>query len=206
MANVFNPIAKTFAFQIKNHYSAPKYIALFSGTIDTYSIAREADTSALVLTPANPLPVKNYAQTQVDAVLTDGVLPEMAGDVLTIPSAKSGSDYLEARSLNPQFRITDLKSWLRSNRYDIKRIIIKVQSQDQFDNPITFQTSNPTENAGAIQIQPTNYSDPSMLNTTKIIIDDIEGTKIQDDCMMFWQINSGEVVNITMEFTEHQGE
>ena len=204
--NVFNPIAKTFALQIKNHYSVAKYIALFSGTIDTYSIARDADTSALVLTPANPHPVKNYAQTQVDAVLTDGVLPEVVGDVLTIPSTKSGSDYLEAKPLNPQFRIADLKSWLRSNRYDIKRIIIKVQSQDQFDNPITFQTSNPTENAGAIQIQPTNYSDPTMLNTTKIIINDIEGTKIQDDCMMFWQINSGEVVNITMEFTEHQGE
>ena len=111
---------------------------------------------------------------------------------------------MEALPLNPQFRIEDLKRYLQSDYYLISRMIIKAQSQDQFDNPITLLTTSPTENLGSKTILPTNYSTPEMLQTTKIIIGDIPGTVLQGDTMMLWRINGGEVINLTFEFTESQ--
>ena len=106
--------------------------------------------------------------------------------------------------MNPQFRVKDLKKFLISNGYIINRIIIKAKSQDQFDNPITLRTTSPTENLGSKTILPTNYSTPEMLQTTKIIINDIEGTILQDDTMITWQLDANEEVNVTFEFMEIQ--
>lgn len=199
----FNPIAKSFSLRIENKYDVAKYLALFAGSIDTDGIAKDA-AGNLFYTTANPDPVRNYAQSAVDAVMTDGVLPVIEDGALVMPDTKGGTDYMQVTALNPQFRVRDLKKYLRSNCYLISRIIIKAQSQEQFDNPMTFKTSSPTENLGSQTILPTNYSTPEMLQTTKIIIDNIQGTVLQDDTMMFWQINAGETVSVTFEFLEKQ--
>ena len=201
--NNFNPVAKTFSFRIENKYDVAKQLALFGGSIDTDALAKDAEGN-LIFTHADPKPINNYCHTGIDAVLTDGILPvrNELGE-LALPNEKEGK-FLRATPLNPRFRIEDLKKYLRSDYYLINRIIIKVLAQDQFDNPIVLQTSDPTIDNGSKSILPTNYSDPTMLQTTKIIIDDIPGTVLQGDTMMFWQINSGEVINMTMEFSESQ--
>lgn len=204
MANEFNPVAKTFSLRIKNKFENAKVLALFSGTIVTEGLAKDKNNSdALVFTKANPEPANNY-HNGIDMVMTDGILPLMQAGELIIPETKSDSDYMEALPLNPQFRIEDLKRYLQSDYYLISRMIIKAQSQDQFDNPITLLTTSPTENLGSKTILPTNYSTPEMLQTTKIIIGDIPGTILQGDTMMLWRINGGEVINLTFEFTESQ--
>ena len=204
MANDFNPVAKTFSLRIKNKFEDAKVLALFTGTIVTEGLAKDKNNSdALVFTKANPEPASNY-HTGVDMVMTDGVLPLMQDGQLVIPETKGGTDFMEALPLNPQFRIEDLKRYLQSDYYLISRMIIKAQSQDQFDNPITLLTTSPTENLGSKTILPTNYSTPEMLQTTKIIIGDIPGTVLQGDTMMLWRINGGEVINLTFEFTESQ--
>lgn len=204
MANDFNPVAKTFSLRIKNKFEDAKVLALFSGTIVTEGLAKDKNNSdALVFTKANPEPANNY-HTGVDMVMTDGVLPVMQAGELIIPETKGDTDFMEALPLNPQFRIEDLKRYLQSDYYLISRMIIKAQSQDQFDNPITLLTTSPTENLGSKTILPTNYSTPEMLQTTKIIIGDIPGTVLQGDTMMLWRINGGEVINLTFEFTESQ--
>ena len=204
MANDFNPVAKTFSLRIKNKFEDAKMLALFTGTIVTEGLAKDKNNSdALVFTKANPEPANNY-HTGVDMVMTDGVLPLMQAGELVIPETKGDTDFMEALPLNPQFRIEDLKRYLQSDYYLISRMIIKAQSQDQFDNPITLLTTSPTENLGSKTILPTNYSTPEMLQTTKIIIGDIPGTVLQGDTMMLWRINGGEVINLTFEFTESQ--
>ena len=204
MANDFNPVAKTFSLRIKNKFEEAKVLAMFAGTIMTDSIAKDAsNANALVFTKANPEPVNNY-HPGVDAVMTDGILPMVQSGELIIPDTKEGSNFMEALPLNPQFRIEDLKRYLQSDYYLISRIIIKAQSQDQFDNPITLLTTSPTENLGSKTILPTNYSTPEMLQTTKIIIGDIPGTVLQGDTMMLWRINGGEIINLTFEFSESQ--
>lgn len=198
----YSPIAKSFTVRIENKYSVAKDLAMFAGTLQTAALAKDA-AGAFVLTQGNPLPVRNYAQSAIDAVMVDGVLPVFTdGKGLEIPA--ESSQCLKATSLNPAFSIDSLKSWLRSNSYAISRIIIKATSQDQFDNPMTFRTSSPVENLGATTILPTNYSTPEMLQTTKIIIDNISGTVLQDDTMLLWRINANETVNITFEFLEIQ--
>lgn len=203
MANLFNPVAKTFSLRLVNKYEEAKYLALFAGTIQTMGLAKDSEGNPHLVF-SDPRPVRNYSQASIDCVMTDGVSPIVEGDDLVIPDKKSGKDYFECIPSNPQFKIEDLKNYLKNNYYLISRIIIKVQSQDQFDNPITLQTSSPTQNNGSKTILPTNYSDPTMLQTTKIIIDDIKGTVFQDDTMMYWKINGGEVINITFEFDEAQ--
>lgn len=204
MANDFNPVAKTFSLRIKNKFEDAKVLALFSGTIVTEGLAKDKNNAdALVFTKANPEPANNY-HNGIDMVMTDGILPVMQAGELIIPETKSDSDFMEALPLNPQFRIEDLKRYLQSDYYLISRMIIKAQSQDQFDNPITLLTTSPTENLGSKTILPTNYSTPEMLQTTKIIIGDIPGTVLQGDTMMLWRINGGEVINLTFEFTESQ--
>ena len=204
MANDFNPVAKTFSLRIKNKFEDAKVLALFTGTIVTEGLAKDKNNSdALVFTKANPEPANNY-HNGVDMVMTDGILPLMQAGELVIPETKGDTDFMEALPLNPQFRIEDLKRYLQSDYYLISRMIIKAQSQDQFDNPITLLTTSPTENLGSKTILPTNYSTPEMLQTTKIIIGDIPGTVLQGDTMMLWRINGGEVINLTFEFTESQ--
>ncbi len=204
MANDFNPVAKTFSLRIKNKFEDAKVLALFTGTIGTEGLAKNKNNSdALVFTKANPEPANNY-HNGVDMVMTDGILPLMQAGELVIPETKGDTDFMEALPLNPQFRIEDLKRYLQSDYYLISRMIIKAQSQDQFDNPITLLTTSPTENLGSKTILPTNYSTPEMLQTTKIIIGDIPGTVLQGDTMMLWRINGGEVINLTFEFTESQ--
>lgn len=204
MANDFNPVAKTFSLRIKNKFEDAKVLALFSGTIVTEGLAKDKNNAdALVFTKANPEPANNY-HNGIDMVMTDGILPVMQAGELIIPETKSDSNFMEALPLNPQFRIEDLKRYLQSDYYLISRMIIKAQSQDQFDNPITLLTTSPTENLGSKTILPTNYSTPEMLQTTKIIIGDIPGTVLQGDTMMLWRINGGEVINLTFEFTESQ--
>lgn len=204
MANDFNPVAKTFSLRIKNKFEDAKVLALFSGTIVTEGLAKDKNNAdALVFTKANPEPANNY-HNGIDMVMTDGILPLMQAGELIIPETKRDSDFMEALPLNPQFRIEDLKRYLQSDYYLISRMIIKAQSQDQFDNPITLLTTSPTENLGSKTILPTNYSTPEMLQTTKIIIGDIPGTVLQGDTMMLWRINGGEVINLTFEFTESQ--
>lgn len=204
MANDFNPVAKTFSLRIKNKFEDAKVLALFSGTIVTEGLAKDKNNAdALVFTKANPEPANNY-HNGIDMVMTDGILPLMQAGELIIPETKSDSNFMEALPLNPQFRIEDLKRYLQSDYYLISRMIIKAQSQDQFDNPITLLTTSPTENLGSKTILPTNYSTPEMLQTTKIIIGDIPGTVLQGDTMMLWRINGGEVINLTFEFTESQ--
>lgn len=204
MANDFNPVAKTFSLRIKNKFEDAKVLALFTGTIVTEGLAKDKNNSdALVFTKANPEPANNY-HNGVDMVMTDGILPLMQDGQLVIPETKGDTDFMEALPLNPQFRIEDLKRYLQSDYYLISRMIIKAQSQDQFDNPITLLTTSPTENLGSKTILPTNYSTPEMLQTTKIIIGDIPGTVLQGDTMMLWRINGGEVINLTFEFTESQ--
>ena len=92
---------------------------------------------------------------------------------------------------------------MKSNAFLIEKIIIKTKTQDQFDNPITLQTTSPTESLTVSSIEPTEYSTPEMLNTTKIVIDNIS-VALQDDTSMYWKINAGEVVNITFVFIEKQ--
>ena len=147
----------------------------------------------------------NYCQSTVDAVMSDGVLAvyESKDGSLKVPDTSGGTDYIEVKALNPQFRVKDLKKFLISNGYLIN-IIIKAKSQDQFDNPITLRTTSPTENLGSKTILPTNYSTPEMLQTTKIIINDIDGTILQDDTMILWRLDANEEVNITFEFMEIQ--
>lgn len=200
-------IAKTFTFQIANHYDAPKTVAFFAGTIFTGALATDEETNKPVFTNANPEPVQNYAQGIVDAVLTDGILPVMKDGALVIPSKKEveeGGGYLEARANNPLFRIEDFKKYLQGDFYLWAKTIIKVKEQDQFDKPITLRTTSPTENLGSKTIYPTSYSTPQMLQTNKIIIDDMQGTVLQNDTMMLWEINPGEVINLTFQFTESQ--
>lgn len=202
MANDFNPVAKTFSFRIKNKFEDAKVLALFAGTIMTDAIAKDSEGN-LLFTRANPEPVNNY-HPGVDAVMTDGILPMVQAGSLVFPSTKTDADYLEVLPLNPQFRIEDLKQFLQSDYYLINRMIIKAQSQDQFDNPITLLTTSPTVSLGSKTILPTNYSTPEMLQTTKIIIGDIPGTVLQNDTMMIWRINGGETINFTFEFSESQ--
>lgn len=198
----YSPIAKSFTFRIDNTYDVAKNLCLFAGTLQTAALATNSE-DVQVLTQGNPVPVQEYAQSSIDAVMVDGVLPVFTeGKGLEIPA--ESAPRLKAISMNPQFSIDSLKSWLKSNSYMISRIIIKATSQDQFDNPMTFRTSSPTENLGATTILPTNYSTPEMLQTTKIIIDNITGTVLQDDTMMFWRINANESVNVTFEFLEVQ--
>lgn len=200
-----SPIAKSFSVRITNKFASAKTIALFAGTIDTLGLATNS-ASKPILVDSNPEPVINYCQSTVDAVMSDGVLAvyDSKAGSLTIPDTSGGTDYIEVKALNPQFRVKDLKKFLISNGYIINRIIIKAKSQDQFDNPITLRTTSPTENLGSKTILPTNYSTPEMLQTTKIIINDIEGTILQDDTMITWQLDPNEEVNVTFEFMEIQ--
>ena len=203
MSKGYSPIAKSFTFRIDNTYDVAKNLCLFAGTLQTSALAMNLETNVAELTQGNPVPVQQYAQSNVDALMIDGILPVYTeGKGLEIPA--EASPRLKAISMNPQFSIDSLKSWLKSNSYMISRIIIKASSQDQFDNPMTFRTSSPTENLGATTILPTNYSTPEMLQTTKIVIDNITGTVLQDDTMIFWRINANESVNITFEFLEVQ--
>ena len=178
-----SPIAKSFSVRISNKFASAKTIALFAGTIDTLGLATDS-ASKSVLVDSNPEPVINYCQSTVDAVMSDGVLAvyDSKAGTLTIPDTSGGTDYIEVKAL----------------------IIIKAKSQDQFDNPITLRTTSPTENLGSKTILPTNYSTPEMLQTTKIIINDIEGTILQDDTMITWQLDANEEVNVTFEFMEIQ--
>lgn len=204
MANDFNPVAKTFSLRIKNKFEDAKMLAFFAGTIMTDGLAKDQNNAgALVFTKANPEPVDNY-HPGIDALMSDGVLPMMQGGELVIPDTKGGSDFMEVMSLNPKYRIEDLKKFLQSDFYLINRMIIKAQSQDQFDNPITLLTTSPTDDLGSRIILPTNYSTPDMMQTTKIIIGDIPGTVLQGDTMMLWRINGGETINFTFEFSESQ--
>ena len=205
MAENFSPIAKTFAFQLENHYEdKAKVIALFAGNADCRALATDEATGKTVFCDANPAAVGTMMKGICDAIMVDGVLPEIKDGELRIPDIKGGNDYLRAIAKDSRFSINGLKKWLRSNGYIINRIIIKTKTQDQFDNPMTFATSSPTEDKGSVTITPTNYSTPEMLQTNKIIIDDIQGTLLQDDTVIEWTLNAGEVVNITLEFTEIQ--
>lgn len=205
MADNFSPIAKTFSFQIENTYEdKAKVIALFAGSADCRALATDTDTSKQVFCDADPSAVGAMMRGTCDAIMTDGVLPEIIDGALTIPSSKAGNNFLRASANDPRFTIRNLKKWLRSNGYILNRIIIKTKTQDQFDNPMTFATSSPTEDKGSMTIIPTNYSTPEMLQTNKIIINDIAGTLLQDDTVILWRFNAGEVVNITMEFAEIQ--
>lgn len=205
MADTFSPIAKTFAFQLENRYEdQAKVIALFTGTADCRALATDTATGKQVFCDANPAAVGTMMKGICDAVMVDGVMPEIIDGELTIPDTKGGTNFLRAVAKDPRFSINGLKKWLTSNGYLINRIIIKTKTQDQFDNPITFATSSPTDDKGSVTITPTNYSTPEMLQTNKIIIDNIEGTVLQDDTVIEWTLNPGEVVNITLEFTEIQ--
>lgn len=199
----YNAIPKSFSLRVENKYDTPKFIAFFAGTLNTMGLAKKED-GTMVFTCANPEPVQNYSQSKIDAILTDGVLPEMIGGELTIPNEEKGVDFLKGRTLNPQFRLEDLKKYIISNAYLINKITITVTSKTQFDNPITFKTSSPTENLGSITILPTVYNKPNMYQDTKIVIDNLDGTVLQDDTMIMWEINAGEIINITFEFLEQQ--
>lgn len=196
-------VKKTFSFRITNKYEEDKNICLFQGTLPTMAIAVNSDNEP-VLTNANVEAVKAYSLSSVDAVLTDGVLPVMvAGKGLSIPDSSAGTDFLLGEALNSQFSIENFKSYLKSNAFLIEKMIIKTKTQDQFDNPITLQTTSPTESLTVSSIEPTEYSTPEMLNTTKIVIDNLS-VVMQDDSAMYWKINAGEVVNITLVFRENQ--
>lgn len=198
-----SPIKQSFSIRIENKYPEAKNVALFAGSIDTMGLAKDTE-GQLHFTVANPEPVQNYVQGKIDAIMTDGVLPVMQDGTLTIPDTKGDTDFLRAKSLNDQFRIRDLLSYLKANVYLIDMITIKVQSQDQFDNPIIFKTTSPVQSLSTTSINPTKYSSPNMLQTTKIEIKDLKGTRIQEDTFMSWLINAGEIVNITFDFTEDQ--
>lgn len=198
-----SPIKQSFSIRIENKFDVAKNVCLFAGSIDTLGLAKDEENN-LHFTIANPEPVQNYVQSTIDAILTDGVLPMVQDGVLVLPSTKAGNNYISAKSLNDQFRIRDLVNYLKANVYLIDMITIKVQSQDQFDNPIIFKTTSPVQSLTTTTLNPTKYSSPNMLQTTKIEIKDIVGTRIQEDTFMSWLINAGEVVNITFDFTEDQ--
>lgn len=203
MAITVSPLAKSFTIKIENKYEEAKNLCLFSGTIDVSAIAKDAANSdAIVFTKGNPTPIQNYSQKSVDAVMVDGVLPIVDSSKGLILPASTGR-CMQAKSLNPQFTINSLKEWLKSNCYAIKRSIITVSDQSQFENPIVMKTSSPTENLGDKTILPTNYNSPDQFNDKKIIIDNFE-MFLQDDTMMFWLINANTAITMTFEFTENQ--
>lgn len=203
MATTVSPLAKSFTIKIENKYDEAKNLCLFSGTLDTSAIVKDvANSDALVFTKGNPAPVQNYSQKSVDCVMVDGVLPVIDQSKGLILPAATGQ-CMTAKSLNPQFTINSLKDWLRSNCYAIKRSIVTVSEQAQFENPITMKTSSPTENLGDKTILPTNYNSPDQFNDKKIIIDNFE-MFLQDDTMMFWLVNPRTTITMTFEFTENQ--
>lgn len=135
-------------------------------TIETSAIAKDSEDN-FVFTKGNPAPVQNYSQKSVDAVMVDGVLPIVDSSKGLILPASTGQ-CMQAKSLNPQFTINSLKEWLKSNCYAIKRSIVTVSDQSQFENPIVMKTSSPTENLGDKTILPTNYNSPDQFNDKKL--------------------------------------
>ena len=76
LMNNVKPLAKSFTIKLENKYSEAKNLCLFSGTLETSAIAKDAANSdAIVFTKGNPLPVQNYSQNSIHAVMVDGVLP-----------------------------------------------------------------------------------------------------------------------------------
>lgn len=216
IANV-KPLAKSFTIKIENKYSEAKNLCLFSGTLETSAVAKDAANSdAIVFTKGNPVPVQQYSQNSIHAVMVDGVLPVVDPSKGLILPATSG-ECMTAKSMNPQFTIGGLKEWLKSNYYRIQNLIITVSDSGQFENPISFRTSSPTENLGDKTLNPTNFASPDQYNDKKIVIPisilrDPERPELgydtelflQDDTMMFWLINPNTQITMNFEFHEMQ--
>jgi len=183
-----------FGFTIQNDNDRSVNIALFAGGVHTTALV-ETDTEVPVLTHGDASNLNKMGLGIFDAVLCDGLLPGRDGIVRTI------ENFVKVTPIVSTFSINHMREYLKSNSFKISRMIIKVDSQDQFDNQIQLATLCPFKHYGISAIAPTNYASPSNYQNNKIIIDDVPYV-LGDDTFIGWTINAKEKVSITFELID----